>query len=318
MRPRWPVMRGPRQTPVVSAHRASVVDLWVGGSLAAGLGLGLPAVLSDWFEERRALERRRQELDASLLREQAKLRQMQAALDAVPVPASPAPERAGDRFELHRLALTQGLRVEALKSTDGGASSQELSLQLCGRSGQLTAFVMAMARSEVAWGLRDLHLAAGADGGHRLGLRLQALPLGPWMQAIPLETLRWTAPLQHSDPFAALPPRPGPKAVVATADPLADVPAQWRAEFARQRQPLEAQPLSELFLTGTFRQGQTWVALLRSGAVVHTLKTGDYLGPDFGRVLAVDQDGLDLRELKRDPQGQWGEQTRRWRVGAPA
>jgi Tfp pilus assembly protein PilP len=43
---------------------------------------------------------------------------------------------------------------------------------------------------------------------------------------------------------------------------------------------------------------------------------GDYLGPDHGRVQAVDQDGLDLRELKRDAQGHWTEQMRRWRVGA--
>ena len=312
----WPGRRSLRPTPVLSSHRPSVLGLWIGGLLAAGLGLGLPIVTSDWSEESRSLERRRQQLDASLLREQAKLRQMQAALSPAPVTAVSDLPRPGDRFELHRLALTHGLRVESLKSAEGTPASRGLSLQLHGRYSLLTAFVAAMARSEVSWGLQDLQVSAGTEGGHRLGLRLQALPPGPWMQALGLEAVRPTALPQGLDPFAALPPLIRPLSAAAAADPLAGVPAQWRAELARERQPLEAQPLRELFLTGTFRQGQTWLALLRSGTVVHTLKVGDYLGPDFGRVQAVDQDGLDLRELKRDAQGRWAEQTRRWRVGA--
>ena len=74
-------------------------------------------------------------------------------------------------------------------------------------------------------------------------------------------------------------------------------------------------PLRELYFTGTFRQGAVWVALMRSGRLVHTVKVGDYLGPHLGRVQAVDQDGLDLRELKRDERGLWAEHRLRWRVG---
>lgn len=316
MKLRWPAMRGLRRTSVVSARRPPFFGLWIGPLLMAGLGLGLPMATSDWLEESRVLERRSRELDASLLREQAKLRQMEAALNAAPAQAATARIRAGDRFELHGLALNRGLRVESLKSADGGSANHDLSLQLRGRYSHLTAFMLAMARSEVSWGLQDLQLTAGTDREHSLGLRLKALPLGPWMQAPPMEAVRLTGLLERSDPFAALPPLPGPPDAAPAAQSLSDLPAQWRDEFARERQALEAQPLRELFLTGTFRQGQSWVALLRSGAVVHILKVGDYLGPDFGRVQAVDQDGLDLRELKRDAQGQWGEQMRRWRVGA--
>jgi type IV pilus assembly protein PilO len=316
MKLQWPGRQGLRHTPVLSSHRPSVLGLSSGAVLLAVLGLSLPLATSDWLAESQALEHRRQELDASLTQARAKLRQVQAALSTDPAPAASGSAVAADHLELHRLALAKRLRVEVLKSADDVPAGAATRLQLRGSYGDLVAFVAAMARSEVAWGLQSLQLAAGEDRGHRLSLRLQALPVGAWMQAGRAEPVRLLALPGGADPFAAAPPPSRAPLSAAAVDPLANVPAQWRFEFAREREPLEALALRELSLTGTFRQGQSWVALLRSGTVIHTLKVGDYLGPDHGRVQAVDQDGLDLRELKRDPQGHWTEQTRRWRVGA--
>jgi len=307
---RWLAGRRLRPIPLVSAHRPALARLWLGGLLMAALGLSLPLVLAEGSEEGQSLERKRLELEAQLTRERRALQQMQAALEMAAEPAPPA-SAAFDRLMLHRLALAQGLRVQALKSDEPAAASSGTRLELGGPFGALRAFLQTMARSEVAWGLKEMRLSAG-EQGHRLSLRLQALPLGPWMQG-----LGPSGPLARSlgpDPFAA--PTVASMTPPASADPLAGMPAQWRAEFSRERQPLEALALGELFFTGTFRQGSAWVALIRSGRVVHTVKVGDYLGPDWGRVQAVDQDGLDLRELKRNGQGLWSEQLRRWAVGA--
>lgn len=94
------------------------------------------------------------------------------------------------------------------------------------------------------------------------------------------------------------------------------MPEHWQAELRRVRQPLEAHALKELFLTGTLRQGQAWFALVRAGAVVHALGVNDYVGLDLGRVRAIDEEGLDLREIRRDESGRWAEHLLRWRVGA--
>lgn len=316
MKLQWPGRQGLRHTPVLSSHRPSVLGLSSGTALLAVLGLSLPLATSDWLAESQTLEHRRQELDASLTQARAKLRRLQDALSTDPGPSASGALLAADHFELHRLALAKRLRVEALKSVDEAPAGAATRLQLRGSYSDLVAFVAAMARSEVAWGLQSLQLAAGEDRGHRLSLRLEALPVGAWMQASRAEPMRLLALPIGVDPFAAAPPLSRAPLPAAAADPLAGVPAQWRFEFAREREPLEALALRELSLTGTFRQGQTWLALLRSGNVIHTLKVGDYLGPDHGRVRAVDQDGLDLRELKRDAQGHWTEQMRRWRVGA--
>ena len=316
MKLQWPSKKGLRRMPVLSSHRPSVLGLSSGAALLAVLGLSLPLATSDWLAESQTLDHRRQELDASLTQAKTKLRQVQDALSKEPALATSGAPIAADHFELHRLALAQRLRVEALRPAEDAPTGAATRLQLRGSYGDLAAFVASMAGAEVAWGLQTLQLAAGDGRGHRLSLRLEALPAGPWMQANRSDLVRRLAVLGGTDPFAAAPPSSRPQLAAAAVDPLASVPARWRLEFARERQPLEALALRELFLTGTFRQGQSWVALLRSGTVIHTLKVGDYLGPDHGRVQAVDQDGLDLRELKRDAQGLWVEQMRRWRVGA--
>ena len=93
------------------------------------------------------------------------------------------------------------------------------------------------------------------------------------------------------------------------------MPLHWQAELKRERQPLEAYALRDLFFAGTLRQGPSWLALVRAGGLIHTLRVGDYVGPDLGLVRSVDEEGLELREIGRDATGQWAESLRRWRVG---
>ncbi len=263
-----------------------------------------------------------------------------------------APGGRADRLVLHRLALQHGLRVQVLKTRLGPASGaltpsdsarQALSVEFIGSVDAAISYLTALGRSGPAWGLQGLEVLAGAAGKHRLLLQLEPLAIGAWpagswasVQSGLLQPVHDPFALVPAPPVPPVPPAPSvavampsdppakssaepPAAAVAQAlaEPVGPppMPSHWRAELKRERQPLEAHALRDLFLTGTLRQGLNWFALVRVGGIVHTLRVGDYVGPDLGLVRSVDEEGLDLREIGRDPSGQWVELPRRWRVG---
>lgn len=156
---------------------------------------------------------------------------------------------------------------------------------------------------------------------HSLELQIEALNPSRWLPPPAPEPLNWAG---TGDPLG-LPAERSPTRLAATdktappepvpVDPLASMPPAWRAEWDRPRGPLESLSLKDLTLSGTLKKGTVWTALVRSGAVIHSLAVGDYIGPDLGRVQQVDEAGLELREIRRNLQGQWVEQSRRWPVG---
>ena len=232
--------------------------------------------------------------------------------------------------------------------TPPDSARQALSVEFIGSVEAASSYLTALGLSGPAWGLQGLEVLAGAAGKHRLLLQLEPLAIGAW-------PVRSWAPGSWAsvrpgllqpvhDPFALVPAPPVPSAPSAPSVPVAmpsdpppkssaeppaaalaqapvepvgppPMPLHWQAELKRERQPLEAHALRDLFLTGTLRQGLNWFALVRVGGIVHTLQVGDYVGPDLGLVRSVDEEGLDLREIGRDPSGQWVELPRRWRVG---
>jgi Tfp pilus assembly protein PilP len=335
--------RGATAVSVVSARRSSAFGAFWQAALAAALGLALPWGLlgKGLWDEREQLSQRRQHLLREQQDMQARVQALQGQLAQHAATAvadvSPSIQPAAARLMLHRLALQHGVHLEQLKPLGDGVSRTGLAgsasaagqaptdsrdtglrVRLRGSYGALLAFVRALGESGPLWALRQLHLEAGARREHRLALVLEALPPGPGLAPTAGQALGvWTRPA--FDPFSA--PRLIATPVArgseppAVKDPLADVPEIWRAEFVRERQPLEAMALRDLVFTGTLRQGPVWLALMRGRDAVHTVKVGDYLGPDLGRVQRIDEDGLELRELRRDGGGHWAEHLRRWRVG---
>ncbi len=348
MTARWTVLvpwrtRAVAVASVISARRSSSFGAFWQGAFVAVLGLAMPWL---WlgpglWEESDQLEQQGQKMLHEQVQGRAKIQALQAQLLPSESPSSPAAspsgQAAGARLMLHRLALQYKVHLELLKSSGDGASragfaspapaaSQGptadkhtgLRVQLRGSYGALLGFMRAMGDSGPLWSLKQLHLEAGSQQAHRLSLVLEALPGGLVREttaARPTRASGW----RGVDPFAA--PVAAPVAPAreseppALKDPLADVPEHWRPEFLRERQPLEAMPLRDLIFAGTLRQGAAWVALMRGRDAVHTVKVGDYLGPDLGRVQQIDEDGLELRELRRDGSGRWSEHLRRWRVG---
>jgi len=230
-----------------------------------------------------------------------------------------------------------------------GSPLQGLNVELAGSIEAASAYLTALGRS--AWSFQRLEVLAGAAGQHRLVLQLEPLGVGSAVSAVSWALVQPRPLHPWHDPFAAVPAPAAPVALLQPAQPPAEPPAllaepvvaqpslpptvpptlpptvptppttsppmpsHWQAELMRERQPLEAYALRELFFAGTLRQGPSWLALVRAGGVIHTLRVGDYVGPDLGLVRSVDEEGLELREIGRDATGQWAQSLRRWRVG---
>lgn len=77
---------------------------------------------------------------------------------------------------------------------------------------------------------------------------------------------------------------------------------------ARKKDFLENFPLDQLSMVGAiFRQGQRWGLVRVPNGTVTMVKTNDYMGQNFGRIIDVKETGLLLRESILDPQGDWAE-----------
>lgn len=78
-------------------------------------------------------------------------------------------------------------------------------------------------------------------------------------------------------------------------------------ERNRRKQPLEAYPLDAMTMVGSLnRQGQM-VALVKVDDLLYQVRTGSYLGQNYGRVKKITETEITLREIVQDPTGEWAE-----------
>ena len=81
-------------------------------------------------------------------------------------------------------------------------------------------------------------------------------------------------------------------------------------DLARRREPLESYPLESLNMVGTLQQGKSTYALVRTpDKDVYQVTTGNYLGQNFGVILAINESEIRLKELVQDGSGDWAERT---------
>lgn len=81
------------------------------------------------------------------------------------------------------------------------------------------------------------------------------------------------------------------------------------AEMRRRKQPLEAFPLDSMKMVGTVNRGGAQHALLKVQGLLHYVKSGDYLGQNFGKITKISETELELREIVQDASGEWIERT---------
>ncbi len=81
-----------------------------------------------------------------------------------------------------------------------------------------------------------------------------------------------------------------------------------RPDLNRRREPLEAYPLENLKMVGTLEQKKDVYALIKTpDNSLFRIKPGNYLGQNFGRVVAITDTNIKLREIVQDNTGNWEE-----------
>ncbi len=75
----------------------------------------------------------------------------------------------------------------------------------------------------------------------------------------------------------------------------------------RRREPLEAYPLEALKMVGVLKQKEFFGLVKTPDNNLFQVKPGNYLGQNFGRIVAVSDNSIKLKEIVQDSNGNWEE-----------
>jgi type IV pilus assembly protein PilP len=104
----------------------------------------------------------------------------------------------------------------------------------------------------------------------------------------------------HRDPFA----RAERSEEAVEPEPLSDV----RPDVARPKEDLESYELDTLRMVGTVKlQGSLWGLVKAADGTIHRVRAGNHMGQNYGRVVQVQPDRIELIEVISDRPGSWQE-----------
>lgn len=103
-------------------------------------------------------------------------------------------------------------------------------------------------------------------------------------------------PGNRRDPFTEV--APDDRGPAAAAGP--------RPDLHRNREPLEEFPLDALRMTGTIRTPAGVYALVRApDTVIHRVTVKNYMGQNYGQIVAISESEIRMQELVPDGFGGW-------------
>jgi len=148
-------------------------------------------------------------------------------------------------------------------------------------------------------------LFAGCSGEQHSDLRAfvkdaDSLPRGripPLPEVKPYQPIEYAA-FDMTDPFKPRKIEP-PKNAAAIGGVQPDP--------NRRREPLEAYPLEALKMVGVLKQKEFFGLVKTPDNNLFQVKTGNYLGQNFGRIVAVSDGSIKLKEIVQDSNGNWEE-----------
>jgi len=115
-------------------------------------------------------------------------------------------------------------------------------------------------------------------------------PIDPLPEFRQAETFLYV-PAGRRDPFAP-PPMDTDESIGAT---VTDGPSP---DLTRPREELESFPLDSLRMVGILEQQEAiWGLVRASDGTIHRVRAGNYLGQNHGRILAINEQSVDLIEL---------------------
>ncbi len=81
-----------------------------------------------------------------------------------------------------------------------------------------------------------------------------------------------------------------------------------RPDENRPREPLEEFSLDSLRMVGTLAQNDSeWILIKDPDGLLHRVSIGHYMGRNYGKVIAIDEERIVLKELVSDRSGGWEE-----------
>ena len=79
-------------------------------------------------------------------------------------------------------------------------------------------------------------------------------------------------------------------------------------DMKRRREALEESPLESLKMVGFLYKDKVGHAIVRSSdGKLHRVKTGNYLGSNFGQIISVTETEVKIKEIVQDSAGDWAE-----------
>jgi type IV pilus assembly protein PilP len=79
-------------------------------------------------------------------------------------------------------------------------------------------------------------------------------------------------------------------------------------DLNRRREPLEAFPLESLRMVGTLEQKKEIYALVKTtDNSIFRVRLGNYMGQNFGRIVAITESNIKLKEIHQGSGGNWEE-----------
>jgi type IV pilus assembly protein PilP len=81
-----------------------------------------------------------------------------------------------------------------------------------------------------------------------------------------------------------------------------------RPDTARPREELESYELDSLRMVGTVDQNQMLWGLVKAvDGTIHRVKVGNHMGRNFGQIIRIKEDQIELLEIVPDSPGSWRE-----------
>jgi type IV pilus assembly protein PilP len=82
-----------------------------------------------------------------------------------------------------------------------------------------------------------------------------------------------------------------------------------RPDTSRRKEELEAFPLDSLRMVGTVvKQGNLWGLIKAGDKTVYRVQVGNHLGKNYGKIIRILSDKIEIMEIVPDKPGSWREQ----------
>jgi type IV pilus assembly protein PilP len=159
---------------------------------------------------------------------------------------------------------------------------------------------------KVAVALASIFLIACSSGDHE--------DLRKWMSEASKDIKGRIPPLPEVRPYAPVPYDAGN--LLDPFKPAKIEPEQksgggggMAPDMNRPREPLEAYPLESLKYVGVIVKNKIGYAIVQSDSSLFQVKTGNYMGQNFGVITKISETEVTLRELVQDAGGDWIERV---------